>query len=161
VARTTNGSFAANERLRGMTSQTDQRVENRRAVRRFIQGVLNDHDRAALDQFTENDRLRASVERFLTGFPDVRMAVEWIVAEAHKVVVWVRFSGTHGGPWRGVAPTGRTVAARGSIAFEMHGGRATDFWLCVDWLAMLQQLGAAPATDLVSNGSDQSHGGAR
>jgi predicted ester cyclase len=147
--------FAANERNTGMTTITDTAVEaNKQAVLDFIERAINGHDLAAIDDFTDNDRLRRSLNRLLTGFPDARMDVEWILAEHDKVSAWVRYTGTHLGDWRDVAPTGRTVTGRASITVEVHDGRATDFWLCADWLGMLQQLGVIDLDVTTGGGND-------
>jgi predicted ester cyclase len=53
-------------------------------------------------------------------------------------------SGTHGGPFAGIPPTGRPVTINRIAIFRVVDGRITESWNVVDMLGALQQLGAAP-----------------
>jgi predicted ester cyclase len=120
------------------------------ALERLLDAV-NAHDLDAIAALApDNERLRESNRRMLTAFPDVRVDVEWTVAEGSRGVAWARITGTHEGEWRGMGATRRPIDVRGIIALEVDpGGRVTDFWLINDWLGIATQIGArllAPET---------------
>ncbi|MGE0362465.1 MAG: ester cyclase [Vicinamibacterales bacterium] len=81
-----------------------------------------------------------------TAFPDLRMVPEDVIAAGDKAVARVRVSGTHQGPFMGMAATGRRVNVQivDIIRFG-DDGLAREHWGVVDQLAMMQQLGAIPA----------------
>jgi steroid delta-isomerase-like uncharacterized protein len=83
---------------------------------------------------------------YMAAFPDLRMAVEDVIASGDKVVARVRATGTHRGEFMGMAPTGRQVSVQliDIMAFGADG-LARAHWGVVDQLGMLQQLGAIPA----------------
>ena len=69
--------------------------------------ALNAHDLDAISALAPgNERFRESHRRMLTAFPDVYVDAEWTVADGHKAVAWGHITGTHGGEWRSIGPTG-------------------------------------------------------
>jgi len=82
----------------------------------------------------------------LAGFPDLRMDVEDVVANGDKVVARVRLTGTNRGEFMGMPATGKSV---GVLLFDQFGfgadGLVREHWGVLDALAMMQQLGVAPA----------------
>ncbi|MFF7240614.1 ester cyclase [Streptomyces collinus] len=80
----------------------------------------------------------------LRAFPDLRVAVEETIAEGDKVVFRNRVTGTHLGEYRGLAPTGRTVAYDEIFVVRFVDGRIAGIRGVVDVLAQLRQLGAPP-----------------
>jgi predicted ester cyclase len=52
---------------------------------------------------------RAFYQSFLAAFPDVRFELRDIVIGPQGVIEVAEMTGTHLGPWAGVAPTGRPV----------------------------------------------------
>jgi steroid delta-isomerase-like uncharacterized protein len=83
----------------------------------------------------------------IVAFPDLRMVLEDVIASGDKAVARVRVTGTHKGPFMGMPPTGNRVEVN-LIDIIRFGddGRAREHWGVVDQLAMMQQLGAIPAT---------------
>jgi predicted ester cyclase len=45
----------------------------------------------------------------LSGFPDVQAVIEDVIAVEDKVVLRLRWHGTHTGPYSGIPPTGKPV----------------------------------------------------
>jgi steroid delta-isomerase-like uncharacterized protein len=90
---------------------------------------------------------------FRRAFPDLELVVDLIVADADSVAVRWTMSGTHTGPWGGVAPTGRVVVYSGANFFRIRNGRVAELWNHRDDLGLREQLGvavyagAAPAAD--------------
>ena len=84
---------------------------------------------------------------YIAAFPDLRMVPEDVIASGDKVVARVRVTGTHKGAFMGVSPTGRRIEVQ-LIDIIRFGDdeRAREHWGVFDQFAMLQQLGAIPAT---------------
>jgi predicted ester cyclase len=78
------------------------------------------------------------------GFPDLHLEIDEIIANGDKI--WVRMTGqgTHGGPFAGLAPTGKrfTICVMDVCRFE-HG-KIVEHWGVPDRFALLDQLGALP-----------------
>jgi predicted ester cyclase len=56
-----------------------------------------------------HDGARAFYEEFLTAFPDVHFALQDIVIGPQGVIEVAEMTGTHQGPWSGLAATGKAV----------------------------------------------------
>ncbi|GAA4391244.1 hypothetical protein GCM10023153_08910 [Ornithinibacter aureus] len=76
------------------------------------------------------------------ALPDVQALVQAIVAEDDLLAVRVRYTGTHQGVLRGVAPTGRALSWE-AMTFRRFDslGRVVERWIIGDDLALLRQLG--------------------
>jgi len=82
----------------------------------------------------------------LASFPDLRMDVEDVFASGAKAVARVRVTGTNQGPFMGMAATGKPVDVELIDLFRFgDDGRVLEHWGLIDSLAMMQQLGVAPA----------------
>jgi steroid delta-isomerase-like uncharacterized protein len=128
-------------------------------VRRYIEGVWNRGDLASLRALTSPNfeyrlgsqpaRDREALSRFLTetreAFPDWSVEIDQIIAG--PLAAAARWHGrvTHRGPFRGIPPTGRTIAVTGMNMYQIDQGKIAAEWEQTDSLGMLQQLGALPA----------------
>ena len=90
-------------------------------------------------------------KEFIAGtfdaYPDARFDIEDLLGtEGGRVVVRWTLRGTHEGTTRtGVAPTGRKVAAAGITIVRFGDGRMAEAWMNVDFLGLMQQIGAFPS----------------
>ena len=81
----------------------------------------------------------------LTAFPDFRMNVEDLIADADKTVARVRASGTHQGEFMGVPSTGASVDVELIDIMRFDGaGLLCEHWGVADMLSLMQQLGVVP-----------------
>lgn len=87
---------------------------------------------------------RAHVEAVLGTFPDFSLTIEDMIAEGDKVVTRVAARGTHGGTWRGIAPSGNVVRVKGINIDRIAGGRIVEHWGEADTVGMLIQMGVDP-----------------
>jgi predicted ester cyclase len=128
-----------------MLTAVDTLQANKALVRRLIEEVVNDGRLDVLDEFCTPPMARAArrwIEPFLVAFPDVRMEIVELVAEADKVVGRFTCSGTHRGVWRGHPPTGRRFERVDEVYFfEVRGGQITRAWGLEDTHSRLDQLG--------------------
>lgn len=127
-------------------------------VRRYVEEVWNRRDLAALEALTlptfayylngQPARDRTALGQFIRGtqtaFPDWRVEILDVIVEGDRAAV--RWSGqvTHGGPFRGIPPTGRKIRVTGINVYEVSEGRIAVEWEQTDSLGMLQQLGVVP-----------------
>ena len=98
---------------------------NKKLVHRFVDQVMTGGDIEAIAEFcVEGSMFAGGIEGQLrairSAFPDIRFAVDDILADGDKVVVCMTAHGTNTGPMVGlpafgrletpVSPTGKTVA---------------------------------------------------
>jgi predicted ester cyclase len=130
--------------------------ENKALVRRFVEEVQCRHNLAAIDELVSPDFVdhdapegsgRAGSREFFSmmfvAFPDMRFTIRQQIAEGDKVLTYKTFHGTHLGPFRGIAPTGRPVSIDVMDIVTVAGGEITEHWSVGDYLSMMQQLGIA------------------
>ena len=87
---------------------------------------------------------KATVTRFLTGFPDLRFSIDDMIAEDEKLVVSWNISGTHKGEFMGIPATNKKVSVDGITIHHIVNGKIMDSYASWDVLGMIQQLGVAP-----------------
>ena len=81
----------------------------------------------------------------IAAFPDLRLAVEDVVADGAKVVARVRYTGTQQGEFQGMPATGKAVDVQLIDIFAFaDDGRVHEHWGVIDLLTMMQQLGVVP-----------------
>jgi steroid delta-isomerase-like uncharacterized protein len=135
------------------------RPENEALVRRFLEEAYNERNLAVGDELLTDDCVfytpaaiqgiagwKMFATAFLTGFPDdLEITVEDTFAEGDKVAArWIA-RGTHNGPLRGIAPTGKEVKWLGMAFYYLSGGKIQEVWGLNDALGMMQQIGAIPS----------------
>ena len=85
---------------------------------------------------------RSVVEWLRAQFPDLRMTVEAVVADAGMVAVRVLSEGTNLGPLNGVMPpTGKRFRASQSHWYRIEDGKLAEHWAVRDDLTTMVQLG--------------------
>jgi predicted ester cyclase len=87
----------------------------------------------------------ASVKRyyaaFWAAFPDAAVRPDDIVEEGDKMVLRYRITGTHLGPFLGIAPTGRPISFAGMTMLAFSAGQCVERWSIADSVSLLAQLG--------------------
>lgn len=121
---------------------------NKAVVRRLVEEVVGDGRLDLLDELCTPEAAAATrrwVAPFRGAFPDVKMEIVALVAEAGVVVGHFRCSATHLGRWQGHAPTGRRFEAVDEIYFfTFHNGRIASAWGLEDNERRTAQLGLSP-----------------
>jgi steroid delta-isomerase-like uncharacterized protein len=136
--------------------------ENKEIVRRFW-GVWEEGNIGLVDELVGSDYvnhspgmpdqpegpegIKAVVNMFRGGMPDLRVVIEDVIAEGEKVMMRYRIEGTHEGELFGVPPTGRRVSIESITVERVSGGKIREHWRVTDTLDMMQQLGAIPAPE--------------
>ena len=78
----------------------------------------------------------------LAGVPDLDLPIHDVMEGDGKVLVRLRFRGTHRGTFFGHAPTGGAIDVEVFDLFRLEGDQLIEHWAMVDSLSLLQQLGA-------------------
>jgi predicted ester cyclase len=94
-----------------------------------------------------------------SGFADLSIVPQDVIASDDKVVVRTRFTGLHVGTFQGVAPTQRTIDCEQIHIFRIENGMVAEHWMCMNELAALSQIGVdvpqpGPSTNASEERSD-------
>jgi steroid delta-isomerase-like uncharacterized protein len=134
--------------------------ENKALIRLFYEEVFNKKNLAAVDDFFAPDHVdhtlpaglpvgpegtKQAIAMTLSGFPDLRVTIEDMIAEGDKVVIRFTTHGTQRGALGGIPPTGKQVAVSTIEITRIAGGKIAEDWGLDDRLGMLQQLGLVSA----------------
>lgn len=123
----------------------------------FIDHVWNRGDLASIDRYVDSeysvdgtvvgaDWVRANVQSFRRGFPDLRIDIEQLVEDATGAALLVRLRGSHLGPWNGWEPTGRLVDYREAAFWTLADEKLVSGNFVADTLRIRIQLGIIPET---------------
>lgn len=134
----------------------DHAATARRLYELLSAGDVEGFGELLTDDFIEHEQLpgltpsRDGVKTFfrlqIAAFPDLRLAVEDVVADGTKVVARVRYTGTQQGEFQGMPATGKAVDVQLIDIFAFaDDGRAREHWGVIDLMTMMQQLGVVPA----------------
>ena len=76
-----------------------------------------------------------------TAFPDLKVTVDQLVQDDHNIAMAYKIHGTHKGDFLGIAPTGKTISARGVQIAKFANGKIIERWGSSDELGLVKQLG--------------------
>lgn len=134
-------------------------MDHAATVRRFYDlingGDIDGFGSLLADDFVEHEHLpgleptKDGVLAFFrmqkAAFPDMRMDVQDVIASGDRVVIRVRYTGTHGGDFMGMPATGRRVDVQLIDIMGMgEDGLCHEHWGVMDQMTLMQQLGAIP-----------------
>jgi predicted ester cyclase len=85
---------------------------------------------------------------FMAAFPDLSWGMEKMVAENDLIVVLGKMQGTHRGIYKGIPPTGKKVKMTYTSTYRVENGKVVETWSNLDWLGLMQQIGAIPYTEV-------------
>jgi predicted ester cyclase len=117
--------------------------ENKAVVRGFL-AALDRHDFASLE---EHPGLRQVLQRhpmMRAAFPDLRHQIDEQIAEGDTVATRVTMTGTHLGPFLGVAPTNQKLSWNVLLMDRVVDGKivlhhANNSWVLLGQLGLLPQ----------------------
>lgn len=131
---------------------------NKAAIREFFEQVWNQGDEAAIDRFVAeqaagNDAdfgkgregFKQQWRQWQSAFPDIHFEIEEMIAEGDTVVARWTLTGTHQGPFLGLAPTGKRIRVGGMSLDHLKDGVLVSGFDGWDNLGLRQQLGLIPA----------------
>jgi steroid delta-isomerase-like uncharacterized protein len=138
-----------------MTTEQNKALAQRLIEEVFNQGSIGAVDALLAPGFVEREELPPGVPRDREGvkmlatmlrgaFPDFRAIIEDVIAEGDQVVIRQTWTGTHGGDFMGLPPTGRRVSFPVIDILRMADGQCVEHWGIMDSMGLMQQLGAGP-----------------
>jgi steroid delta-isomerase-like uncharacterized protein len=81
---------------------------------------------------------------FFAAFPDIRHAVQEVLADGDRLAARLTVSGTHKGDLMGIPATGRSIQMEAINTYHVSGGKIAEHWIVADMMVMMKQLGAIP-----------------
>ena len=144
-ARSTESALEANKNLVRLYIE----AYNRNDLDRFDELLVADFTRysrsnieaSSLEEFKE--RVRSGTE----AFPDRRIEIITLVAEADRVVVYGTWSGTQDAPYGSLPASGKKAVIPFFYMFRIEGGKIVELWTEWDNVHFLQQLGHYPVEE--------------
>ena len=108
------------------------------------EGVV-DHE-APPEWPTGIEGVRQTMQMFRTAFPDLTATVEEAIQEGDVVAARVRMTGTHEGEFQGIPASHNKIDIETIDMIRLEGEKCAEHWGVSDNLALMQQIGAVPAT---------------
>jgi predicted ester cyclase len=128
---------------------TTTAAEAKQLVRRLVDDVMNGGDVDLLDELCDPrlaPKLRTAFAQFRSAFPDWHQEIVELVQEGSTVVARFRCSGTHRGPWQGLAATGRSMRIDEVYFFRVSDGGISGLWGLEDTWTRTRQLAGDAVT---------------
>lgn len=109
----------------------------------LLDGLLSPEylDHSPVGGVADRSGVRPKLEALRAGFPDVTFTLEAIISEGDIVAARWYWTGTHTGPFMGLAPTGRRVSVRGMDFYRVANCQIVEHWEVVDQAGLMAQLG--------------------
>jgi steroid delta-isomerase-like uncharacterized protein len=130
--------------------------ENKAVFRRMVEEGFNKGNLVVVDELVATNHVNHAdnvrgpeeykqfISMYRTALPDLKMTIEFQVAEGDKVVNHWKAQGTHRGSLMGIPPTGKQLTTSGTYIARIVDGKIVEEWGNMDALGMLQQLGVIP-----------------
>jgi predicted ester cyclase len=118
--------------------------DNKEIIRRYYDQVFNGRDLDAIGEYWAEQKMREAVTRgcmsYLEAFPDLYISLDELIAEDDRVFVRSTLTGTHDGEYKGIAATGRNVAADSAEVFRLSDGKIVGYWCLMNVAGLMRQL---------------------
>lgn len=132
---------------------------NKKTIREFYEEVFCKHNLSMVDRYMHDDYIQhnpdaeqgkagfiAFHEGFFAAFPDVRCAINMVVAEDDLVFVYGTYTGTHAGKgFLDYPPTGNQLRFDVVDMFRFRAGKLCEHWDVADTRALFTQVGGIKA----------------
>lgn len=105
------------------------------------------HHGAWMGDVSGAEAMTEGFQTLLTGFPDLSVQLDVVVADGPLVAANWTASGTQDGTFLGVEPTGRAGSWHGINVWRIDCGKVVESWSQLDQVGRLQVIGALPAAD--------------
>lgn len=99
------------------------------------------HEPSTISDLQGLERAKQFLNDYFVAFPDYRVAIDDMIAEADRVAVrWTAY-GTHQGPLKGIPATGKSIMIPGISILRMKQGKCSEYWTSLDNFLLLSELG--------------------
>ena len=125
---------------------------NKVVIRKLYNEILNTGKLELLDQVVADGftgpkgtkgpaGFASTVKPVISAFPDIKWAIEDIIAEGDKVVVRWSWKGTNKSSFDGFNATNKEVSHHAINIFQFNHGKIINAWMQSDRLGFYQQIG--------------------
>ena len=90
------------------------------------------------------DGVKGSITFLRAAFPDLKLAIEDIVASGDKTWARITARGTHWGQFMGAPPTSKALAITVMVVCRFENRRIVEHWGVADQLALMTQIDVLP-----------------
>ncbi len=88
--------------------------------------------------------IKWQIANLRAGFPDLHCVIDGEIQDANKLAAFWTMHGTHRGLFMGNPPSGKKIITQGSLFISLEGRSNMEYWMLIDRLGMLEQLGIIP-----------------
>lgn len=143
-----------------MSDDAVSSVDGRALARGILEEVWGGRNLAAYDNYAHSDvvvhvagfpepfrgleAVKKWVSAYWSGFPDIEITIEDIIAEGNTVVARWSSRQTHLGTYLNMRATGKRASIEAVQLFHQRGDKFSEAWIMFDPLSILQQLGVLP-----------------
>jgi steroid delta-isomerase-like uncharacterized protein len=146
---------AAKAELEKFRAQAALQEQNKQLVQKLMDG-FNKQDTTVYDLYAKDAAIHmpSAVAKAVTpaedliatknnwkGFPNVRFAIEEMVAEGNKVAARLHITGTQRETWNGIPSAGRTIDFGSTMIVRIENGKIVEQREDADFLGLMTQLG--------------------
>ena len=137
----------------------DQIAKNKANMQAFTDEVINKHNPAMVDslctpdcvehsgdpmQKLDREGLKKSMAELISGYPDVHVTTNFVVADSNMVVSQYTMTGTNTGPMDGMPPTNKKMNIDGVSIVKYKDGKRAEHWLYMEEMKLMTQMGMMP-----------------
>jgi len=97
-------------------------------------------DRSGPTPLTGAESYKSRAAAVRSAFADIQIVVDDLLVDDDRIAWRWTLTGTHVGPFGGLAPTGRRASLRGVNFQRLREGRVTEHWTLVDVFGAMQGL---------------------
>ena len=88
---------------------------------------------------------KAFLQSFYDAFPDFRIEIDDRIVTTDRIVLRVRYYGTHKGDFLGIPATGLEIEAQGISIFRIESDCVVESWIELDVFSIIQQISVMPS----------------
>ena len=102
------------------------------------------HNPLSPEPIQGSEGLKGFFGAFRAAMPDIVHPSWTLIAEGDLVVIHMPIEGTFTNQLMGIPPNGKKVSLWMCNVWKVVGGRAVEWWINMDTLSLMQQLGVVP-----------------
>jgi len=134
----------------------EQIAKNKANMQAFADEVINKHNPAMIDSLCTPDcvehpddpmqkpgreGLKKSMAELISGYPDIHVTTNFVVADSDVVVSQYTMTGTNTGPMMGMPPTNKKMNIDGVSIVKYKNGKRAEHWLYMEEMKLMTQMG--------------------
>ena len=87
----------------------------------------------------------------VSGYPDVHVTTNFVVADSNMVVQHYTMTGTNTGTMMGMPPTNKKMNVDGVNILKIKDGKLSEHWGYMEEMKLMQQMGMMPDMNQMMN----------